>query len=83
MPAGEVFLGRKYLLVNQYRDKLAKLVAKETEAFDSNSVSTIPEDDLIYEFDLEGKPTIELPPESVALQAANEVFSRLLLEKSA
>jgi CO dehydrogenase maturation factor len=46
-------------------------------------VSTIPEDDLIYEFDLEGKPTMELPPESVALQAANEVFTRLLLEKAA
>jgi len=76
-------VGRKYLLVNQYRDKLAKLVAKETETFDPNSVSTIPEDDLIYEFDLEGKPTMELPPESVALQAANEIFARLLLEKAA
>jgi CO dehydrogenase maturation factor len=76
-------VGRKYLLVNQYKDKLEKLVAKETEAFDPNSVSTIPEDDLIYEFDLEGKPTMELPLESVALQAANEVFTRLLLEKAA
>ncbi|MGD8692514.1 MAG: hypothetical protein PVI74_01620, partial [Syntrophobacterales bacterium] len=64
-------------------NKLAKLVAKETETFDPNSVSTIPEDDLIYEFDLEGKPTVELPPQSVALQAANEIFTRLLLEEAA
>ena len=76
-------VGRKYLLVNQYKEKLEKLVAKETETFDPNSVSTIPEDDLIYEFDLEGKPTVELPPESVALQAVNEIFTRLLLEKAA
>ncbi len=71
-------VGRKFLLVNQYRDKLESLVAKQTEIFDPNSVSTIPEDDLIYQFDLEGKPTVQLPPESVALQAANEIFAKLL-----
>jgi CO dehydrogenase maturation factor len=71
-------VGRKYLLVNQYRDKLESIVTKETQVFDSNSVSTIPEDDLIYQFDLEGKPTVQLPPESMALQAANEIFSKLL-----
>ncbi len=76
-------VGRKYLLVNQYRDKLESLVAKETQIFDPDSVSTIPEDDLIYQFDLEGKPTIELPAESVALQAINEVFRKLLVEKAA
>jgi hypothetical protein len=32
---------------------------------------------------LEGKPTVELPPQSVALQAANEIFTRLLLEEAA
>ena len=75
-------VGRKYLLVNQYRDKLEGLVTKETETFGPYSVSTIPEDDLIYQFDLEGKPTVELPPDSVALQAANEVFEKLLIEIS-
>ena len=76
-------VGRKYLLVNQYRDKLERLVTKETQTFGPDSVSTIPEDDLIYQFDLEGKPTVELPIESVALQAANEIFRKLLLEKAA
>jgi CO dehydrogenase maturation factor len=75
-------VGRKYLLVNQYRDRLEGLVTKETEIFGPDSVSTIPEDDLIYQFDLEGKPTVELPIESVALQAANEVFEKLLIEIS-
>jgi CO dehydrogenase maturation factor len=75
-------VGRKYLLVNQYRDKLERLVTKETAIFGPDSVSTIPEDDLIYQFDLEGKPTVELPPESVALQAANEVFEKLLIDIS-
>lgn len=72
-------VGRKYLLINQYRDKLASLVAKETQVFGPDHVRTIPEDDLIYQFDLEGKPTVQLPPESVALQAANEIFTKLLM----
>ncbi len=72
-------VGRKYLLINQYRDKLASLVAKETQVFGPDYVRTIPEDDLIYQFDLEGKPTVQLPPESVALQAANEIFTKLLM----
>jgi CO dehydrogenase maturation factor len=72
-------VGRKYLLINQYRDKLASLVAKETQVFGPDYVSTIPEDDLIYQFDLEGRPTMQLPPESVALRAANEVFTKLLM----
>ena len=76
-------VGRKYLLVNQYRDKLEGLVAKETATFGPDSVSTIPEDDLIYQFDLEGKPTVQLPPESVALRAANEIFAKLILERAA
>ena len=76
-------VGRKYLLINQYREKLESLVTKETRIFGSDSVSTIPEDDLIYQFDLVGRPTAELPSESVALQAANHIFSKLLLEKAA
>ena len=76
-------VGRKYLLINQYRDKLESLVAKETQTFAPDSVSTIPEDDIIFQFDLEGKPTVELPPESVALKAANEIFRKLIPKKAA
>jgi CO dehydrogenase maturation factor len=76
-------VARKFLLINQYRDKLESLVAKETGSFEPESMSIIPEDELIFQFDLEGKPTVELPPESVALQAANKVFEKLILERTA
>jgi CO dehydrogenase maturation factor len=49
------------------------------EGFDQNSVATIPEDELIHHFDLQGRPTTQLPPESKALQAANAAFTKLLL----
>ena len=73
-------VGRKFLVINQYRRGLTRLMSQQIEGLGPESVATIPEDELIYQFDLEGKPTIQLPLESVALQAANELFARLLAE---
>jgi CO dehydrogenase maturation factor len=71
-------VGRKFLMINRYREGLTRLISQQIEGLGPESVATIPEDKLIYEYDLEGKPTIDLPPESVALQAANRVFARLI-----
>jgi CO dehydrogenase maturation factor len=72
-------VGRRFLLVNQYRDGLPVLSADQMGGFGPDSVATVPEDDLIHRFDLEGKPTMALPPDSKALQAANAIFTRLLM----
>ena len=71
-------VGRKFLMINRYREGLTRLISQQIEGLGPESVATIPEDKLIYQYDLEGKPTIDLPPESVALQAANKVFARLI-----
>ena len=71
--------GRKFLLINQYREGLPTLITDEMGSFGQDSVATIPEDELIHEFDLQGRPTVQLPWESKALQAANAVFTKLLL----
>jgi CO dehydrogenase maturation factor len=70
--------GRKFLLINQYREGFPTLVPEEVEGFTPDCIATIPEDELIHQFDLEGKPTVRLPMESKALQACNAVFARLL-----
>jgi CO dehydrogenase maturation factor len=74
-------VGRRCLLVNQYRDGFPVLAKEEMESFGPDSVATIPEDEFIHQFDLEGKPTMTLPPESKALQAANAVFTKLLIQE--
>ena len=71
--------GRKFLLINQYREGLPTLITDEMGSFGQGSVATIPDDELIHEFDLQGRPTVQLPWESKALQAANAVFTKLLL----
>jgi CO dehydrogenase maturation factor len=72
-------VGRKFLLVNQYREGLPPLIAEEMGSFGLDSVATIPEDELIHQYDLQGRPTTHLPLESKALQAANAVFTKLLM----
>jgi CO dehydrogenase maturation factor len=38
----------------------------------------VPEDDTIYEFDLNGRPTIDMPEESPSVQAAFGIFDKIL-----
>jgi CO dehydrogenase maturation factor len=71
--------GRKFLLINQYREGLPALITEEMGSFGLDSVATIPEDELIHQYDLQGRPTTHLPLESKALQAANAVFTKLLM----
>ena len=65
-------------MINRYREALSRLISEKIKGLGPESVATIPEDALICQYDLEGKPTIDLPQESKALQAANKVFARLI-----
>ena len=71
-------VGRKFLMINRYSEALSRLISEKIKGLGPESVATIPEDALICQYDLEGKPTIDLPQESKALQAANKVFARLI-----
>ena len=75
-----ISVGRKFLMINRYREGLTRLISQQIKGLGPESVATIPEDKLIYQYDLEGLPTIELPTESVALRAANKIFARLMEE---
>ena len=39
---------------------------------------TIPEDNDVYEYDLNGRPTIEIPEDNVAIKAAFEIFEKII-----
>jgi CO dehydrogenase maturation factor len=39
---------------------------------------TVPEDRNIYEFDFNGRPTIEMPDDSPSVQAAFEIFDKIV-----
>jgi CO dehydrogenase maturation factor len=43
-----------------------------------NLAGTIPKDDLLYEFDMNGNPTVNLPDNNPALSATFEIFDKII-----
>ncbi len=54
----------------EFDPKMAKLV----EEVGLKLAGVLPADETIAEFDLEGKPTIQLPDDTQAVKRANEIF---------
>jgi CO dehydrogenase maturation factor len=71
-------IDQKVLIVNQAKDGQMDSIRKAIETYDLNLTGLIPEDEQVRDFDLDGKPTTDLGPDSKALQAAYAVFDRIL-----
>jgi CO dehydrogenase maturation factor len=71
-------IGRSVLVVNRAPGKLDPAIAQQAEALDLELAGTIPADEAIFQFDLEGKPTFGLPADSPAVRSAREIFDRLI-----
>ena len=73
-----IVLGRAVLIVNRATNGLSPRAQEEIESQNLELAGLIPEDPLIAEFDGMGRPTYTLPADSPALQAAYEIFRKLL-----
>jgi len=71
-------VGKSYLIINRVKDGIPDLAlnTEGTEGFDL--AGTIPEDPSIFEFDLNGRATFEMPEDNPAVKAAFEIFSRII-----
>ena len=71
-------VGKSYLIINRVKDGISDL-ALNTEGTDGLDLAgTIPEDPSIFEFDLNGRATFEMPEGNPAVKAAFEIFSRII-----
>ncbi len=70
-------IARKYLIVNQVREGQQEGIAKMVDQYNLELTGFVPEDDEVVEFDLTGKPTIQLGEESRALKAAYRIFGEV------
>ncbi len=73
-----IVVGKATLIVNRATNGLSPKAQAEIEAQGLELVGMIPNDPLIAEYDSMGHPTFTLPPESAALQAAYDIFGRLI-----
>ena len=70
-------VGAKYLIVNQVQ-RLPEKWPEDVQKIFKGNIVTFPADPLISQFDLEGKPTFELPEDAPIVRASEEFFSKVL-----
>ena len=68
----------KYLIVNMTKEQDLRIIADEIKKSNLNLAGIIPEDPIIHEFDLYGKPLIEIDNNSLALKKAYEIFDSII-----
>jgi CO dehydrogenase maturation factor len=71
-------IGRKLLILNQAKEGQIEMLNKAIEASPLELGGVVPEDTEVRDFDLLGRPTIELGKESEALKAAYKIFEQIL-----
>ena len=74
-------VGKSFLIMNQTKEEPSQVVLDIIGKDGLELAGTIPEDQTVYEFDLEGRPTIELPNDNPAIEAAYEIFDKILESK--
>ncbi len=74
----EIDVGKQFLLVNRVPGDLDDSLKKVIEERGLNLLGIIPVDQAIYEGDLEGRPIVDLPEDSVAVKALGDLIERVI-----
>jgi len=69
---------KKFLIINQARNGLTDSLQEAITKHGLNLAGTIPKDDVLYEFDMNGSPTVNLPDDNPALSTAFEIFDKII-----
>jgi len=71
-------VSKSCLIINQTKGSPPDAVFNMINEAGLELAGTIPEDDTVYEFDLNGRPTVEMPEDSKSVKAAFEIFERVI-----
>jgi CO dehydrogenase maturation factor len=71
-------VGKSYVVINQVKEPPSQMALEMIEKGGLELAGTVPDDRRVYEFDFEGRPTIEMPEDSVSVQAAFEIFDKIV-----
>lgn len=71
-------VGKSYLILNQAKEEPKPAVNEIITEAGLSLAGVVPEDETLYEYDLRGQPTIELPEDNPARKAAFDIFERLI-----
>lgn len=71
-------VGKSYIIINQAKSEPADVVKSMIADNGLELAGVIPADDEVYEFDLNGRPTIDIGEANPALAAAYSIFDRII-----
>ncbi len=73
-----IAVGSSYIIINQARSDPSELVTRMIAGNGLKLAGVIPQDEQVYEFDLNGRPTVDIDDGNAALQAAYSIFDRII-----
>ncbi|MFC1895592.1 AAA family ATPase [Thermodesulfobacteriota bacterium] len=71
-------VGESYLVVNQLKQPLMDTMLGAIEREGLKLAGTVFEDEMVYEYDMNGTPTVQLPDDARALREAYAIFDRIV-----
>jgi CO dehydrogenase maturation factor len=74
----KVRAAKRFLIINQARDGLTDSLQEAIVKHGLNLAGTMPKDDLLYDLDMNGTPTINLPDDNPALSTAFDIFDKII-----
>jgi CO dehydrogenase maturation factor len=74
----KIVVDKSYVVINQAREAPSQQAMEMIKKAKLELIGTIPEDDLIYDYDFNGRPTIEMPEDSKSVKAAFEIFDKIV-----
>jgi CO dehydrogenase maturation factor len=74
----KIVVDKSYVVINQAREAPSQQAMEMIKKAKLELIGTIPEDDLIYDYDFNGRPTIEMPEDSKSVKAAFEIFDKII-----
>ncbi len=74
----KIVVDKSYVVINQAREAPSQQAREMIKNAKLELIGTVPEDDLIYDYDFKGRPTIEMPEDSKSVKAAFEIFDKIV-----
>ena len=69
---------KSYVVINMAKEAPSAKALEMIKAANLELIGTVPQDDLIYEYDFDGRPTFDIPDDSKSLQAAFSIFDKIM-----
>jgi CO dehydrogenase maturation factor len=73
-----IVVGRSCLIINQVKEPPSAETLQMIRDAGVELAGTVPDDPTVYEFDYQGRPTIQLPADSPCVKAAFEIFDKIV-----